>query len=906
MDNQHEQISYAYRFGTAEFNEARFELKVAGLAVEVERRALEVLAYLLRHAGEVVTKEELFREVWSGRITVEKVLPNAVNKLRRALGEQNGELITTQARIGYRIDGQVQRTVVGQTLGSALQLSAGASVPGRSHFVLRKQFSNHRGGEVWRAEHSKTRETRIYKFASDAERLRSLKREATLARVLHDALSESQREHFVELIDWNFEQQPYYLECADGGRDLREWAREHLASQSKPQRLALFLQICDAVAFAHSVGVLHKDLKPGNIVIADADANGGSEVAFHVRLTDFGSGRLLEPDRLAALGITKMGMTVTQGITADSTSGTPLYLAPELLAGESPTVKSDVFALGIILYQLMSNQIGKPMVPGWEADIDDELLQEDLRFATDGNPAKRSASAAELAQRLRNLALRANQRSAQTHAAAELAKAELELTRTRARAPYRWALVAALGTGLLLSSWFAWRATHAKQQAETALLQSQAINKFINEDLISRANPLVLAKGERAELKDLLLGAQEKIALRYAGQPLAEATVRGNLATLFGAIDRFDDALVQSEQAISLYKKAGLSDHPDLARVMAYRISHLARLTRIDDANALVATLGNASISDADAKTFWLSISQGTLATAKSQFSDVISFHTKALSSVERFGSPALKDSLRQELIFAHTMQEQYDIAKQLGQTLLSELSQREGNQELPRAITLSMLARAHSKSGDDTQAEAMLQEAMKLMAPILGADHSRSLSALNELFGVAFRRGDNEASLRYASELHERIRGKFGDDHLSTWSSLANLGRVHVELRQDVLAAEKLQQAYTNLQRLQGVKSVTAQDALYSLVFAKILSKDYAGAEQSLAQLDAELMEKNRPSGLWQDYANAMQALIWQAQGVESEQARAHLSKAEQALRPEAGEAADRAYLEISEAARR
>ena len=81
-----ERPTFKYHFGTAEFDESRFELRVSGLPVEVERRALEVLAYLLRHAGEVVTKEELFREVWAGRVTVDKVLPNAVNKLRPRAG----------------------------------------------------------------------------------------------------------------------------------------------------------------------------------------------------------------------------------------------------------------------------------------------------------------------------------------------------------------------------------------------------------------------------------------------------------------------------------------------------------------------------------------------------------------------------------------------------------------------------------------------------------------------------------------------------------------------------------------------------------------------------------------------------------------------------------------------------
>ena len=117
MDNplSMERAAFCYRFGTAEFDEARFELRVAGLPVEVERRALEVLAYLLQHAGEVVTKEELLREVWAGRVTVDKVLPNAINKLRRALGEANANCISTQARVGYRLDGPVSRTAVGDT-----------------------------------------------------------------------------------------------------------------------------------------------------------------------------------------------------------------------------------------------------------------------------------------------------------------------------------------------------------------------------------------------------------------------------------------------------------------------------------------------------------------------------------------------------------------------------------------------------------------------------------------------------------------------------------------------------------------------------------------------------------------------------------------------------------------------
>ena len=82
---------YRYRFGTAEFDEARFELRVSGLPVDIQRKPLEMLACLLAHAGEVVTKDELLDTVWEGRPTVENVIANAIGKLRSALGDENAE-----------------------------------------------------------------------------------------------------------------------------------------------------------------------------------------------------------------------------------------------------------------------------------------------------------------------------------------------------------------------------------------------------------------------------------------------------------------------------------------------------------------------------------------------------------------------------------------------------------------------------------------------------------------------------------------------------------------------------------------------------------------------------------------------------------------------------------------------
>lgn len=78
---------YRYFFGTAEFDEAKFELRINETPVAIERRPLVLLAKMLEHADQVVTKGELLQTVWGGRLTVENVLANATAKLRKALGK---------------------------------------------------------------------------------------------------------------------------------------------------------------------------------------------------------------------------------------------------------------------------------------------------------------------------------------------------------------------------------------------------------------------------------------------------------------------------------------------------------------------------------------------------------------------------------------------------------------------------------------------------------------------------------------------------------------------------------------------------------------------------------------------------------------------------------------------------
>lgn len=854
---------YSYRFGTAEFDEARFELRVAGLPVDVERRALDVLAYLLRHAGEVVTKEELLREVWAGRITVDKVLPNAINKLRRALGATNAERLLTQARVGYRLDGTVERVAVGRQLPNSLELSIGQAVPSRENFLLRRQLGRHEGSEVWLAEHAKTHERRVYKFAFDDARLRALKREATLARVLQESLDD--RSHFVDLIDWNFENAPFFLECEYGGQSLLEWADTGLSSSTVDERVALFLQIADAVAAAHGVGVLHKDLKPANVLIAPDD-NG-----LHIRLTDFGSGRLLDPGRLEALGITRLGLNATQDLVGELSSGTPLYVAPEVFAGHTPTVQSDVFALGIMLYQMLAGQLNKPMVSGWESDVADELLREDIRLATDGAVERRLSSAALLASRLRDRDARRAQAEQTRQIEIESRRTRAALDRNRARRPYRIALVTLFVAGFLVVLGLYQAALRARNLAEQELERATAINRFLNEDLIGRSNPLVVAKGQSASLKDVLLAARDRVSTRFADQPLTEASIRSSLASLFNMLELLPEAESEARQALSLYEGAEGGGSRDAMKARTLLARLLTRTAKFDESLKEIQTLEKLAGSAPDDYTRYLVASAwGIYHMNQGDYAKGLPTYRTAIPLL-RAAEPdnyTLRDSMRMDLIAALTQTGALEEARQEGESLIAEAQSRSDDNGLVVAFAQAAVARIDTAEGDLDHAETQLLAALGTIERLLGPDHTRSLMVQSDLFDVAVGRRDWSTALGYAQRVHEGFRARLGDDHNITHLTQANWGQVLYESGNAQDAVGALRPAYEKLSAQLSTGNPQSQSAGFLLAAAELelgLTDDAAGI---IALLDAKTLESTSADGKWAARLDALRGLLLQARG--------------------------------------
>ncbi len=155
------------------------------------------------------------------------------------------------------------------------------------------------------------------------------------------------------------------------------------------------IQACAGLDYAHRRGIIHRDVKPGNLMIVGGPVGGGPMT---VKLTDFGIARAIEQTRITQVG---------------SVVGTAAYLAPEQVRGEEATPATDVYALGVVLYQFLTGRLPyegstlaelavrqqneSPLPPSTYNDEVPETLGGAVLRALEGDAARRYASADELA-----------------------------------------------------------------------------------------------------------------------------------------------------------------------------------------------------------------------------------------------------------------------------------------------------------------------------------------------------------------------------------------------------------------------------------------------------------------------------------------------------------------------------
>jgi serine/threonine-protein kinase len=275
----------------------------------------------------------------------------------------------------------------------------GLEVPRRKQWCLECKLGDGAFGEAWLVRHQRTKQRRAFKFCFDAKRLRSFKRELTLFRLIQEALGV--RDDIVPLIDFQLDKSPFYLESEYlPSGNLSQWFHNRGGVQEVPfpVRLDLMARIAETIGAVHSLGIIHKDIKPSNIFIRELP-----DGTLRPALADFGIGVIIDPAILDKHGITVAGFTESLIGNESSRSGTRLYAPPESLLGKPPTPSNDIYALGVLLYQLVAGDLTRPLATGWEADVDDDLLCEDIASCVVRDPLLRFSSPLLLAERLERL-----------------------------------------------------------------------------------------------------------------------------------------------------------------------------------------------------------------------------------------------------------------------------------------------------------------------------------------------------------------------------------------------------------------------------------------------------------------------------------------------------------------------
>ena len=273
--------------------------------------------------------------------------------------------------------------------------AAEQEVPGRRGWVLKRKLGEGGFGEVWLARHRRTSDERVFKFCFDEHKLESLRREAALFRLIRDKLGN--RSDIARLHELEIDQAPYFLECeySEHG-SLLDWVKRQggLERVPLPVRLDLVTRAARATHAAHSVGILHKDIKPANILIYQTE-----DGQPRPKLADFGIGEVTE--RATHTGMQTAGWATTIGRSSGLRyTGTQMYTPPEVQAGERFTACGDVYALGVLLYQLAAGDLHRPMGQGWQRYISDARLADLIARCVDVDPQQRLQSAEALAAEL--------------------------------------------------------------------------------------------------------------------------------------------------------------------------------------------------------------------------------------------------------------------------------------------------------------------------------------------------------------------------------------------------------------------------------------------------------------------------------------------------------------------------
>lgn len=614
-------------------------------------------------------------------------------------------------------------------------------------------------------------------WLSPARRERFLNEQRTLAQLNHpsiarlydaDSLSDGTPWFAMEYV----EGVPLIESCTARGAPIRE-------------RLELFRAVCEAVRFAHSHAVIHRDLKPSNILVRSDGA---------VRLLDFGIAKQLESlDRPADQ--TRTGLRLM----------TPAYAAPEQIRGEPVGVHSDVYSLGVILYELLAGRLPFDLSSRTPAEAETILVNEEpVRPSlaarrprpADGPPDGVEASRAAWAD-LDVLCLTAMHKDPQRrYRSVEALMRDVEhflrgeplearpdslgyrlgkFVRRNRRAVA--ATAAAFVAMISLVVFFTARLAAARNEALAEAARTHRIQQFML-NLFHGGDASV---GPAADLRVATLldrGVQEASAL--GSEPAVQAELYLTLGDVYRKLGNFERAGQMIESSLEQRRKLFGGDHRAVAESMVALGVLRVEQARLEDAEQLVRN--------------GLAMFRRNLPDDRPEVANALASLGKVLQERGAYGEAirAYEEAVRRHSLVV------------------------EPTPEL--AESLSELANSYFYAGNYAKSVELNQQALEMDRRIFGDRHPRVGDTLISLGAAQYQWGKPDESEKYARQGAEIIEAWYGPDHYRTASALTVLARAIVNQERYDEGAELLRRSLAIQERVHGPRHRMVASALNEL----------------------------------------------------------------------------------------